>query len=109
MLTCMRTLFWTVILTFLLLTMWSLVIVELVHPMVQELVEDDPGCEAIAPWSLAFSSVMRSNLTLFQTIVAGDSWGRLAVPIIVAHPWTAFLFLSALLSIVFGVLNLIVA
>lgn len=109
MITCMRTLFWSFILTFLLLTMWSLMIVEFVHPLVHELVEDDPGCESMAAWSLAFSSVMRSNLTLFQTIVAGDSWGRVAVPIIVGHPWTALLFLPALITIVFGVLNLIVA
>ncbi|CAE8622844.1 unnamed protein product [Polarella glacialis] len=46
---------------------------------------------------------------MFQTIIAGDSWGELAVPVIEAHPWTAIIFIGSLLTLVFGVLNLIVA
>jgi len=49
---------------------------------------------------------MNSNLTFFQTIVAGDSWGKLAIPIIEANPWTAIIFVMSLLTMAFGVLNL---
>ncbi|CAE7662364.1 unnamed protein product, partial [Symbiodinium pilosum] len=46
---------------------------------------------------------------LFKTVVAGDSWGEIAVPVIQSHPETAFIFVGSSLTIVFGVLNLIVA
>ena len=52
---------------------------------------------------------MDANLLLFKTVIAGDSWGQLAVPVIRAYPYTALLFVGAYLTIVFGVLNLIVA
>ena len=55
------------------------------------------------------SEVMEANLLLFKTVIAGDSWGELAVPVIQAHPATAFIFIGSLLTLVFGVLNLIAA
>jgi hypothetical protein len=48
-------------------------------------------------------------LTLLETLVAGDSWGKLAVPIIDRYPWSVFLFGGALLSVNFVVFNLITA
>ena len=42
-------------------------------------------------------------------VIAGDSWGTIAVPVIEAYPGTAFIFVGSLLTLVFGVLNLIVA
>ncbi|CAK9024595.1 Calcium-dependent protein kinase 1 (PbCDPK1) [Durusdinium trenchii] len=61
----------------------------------------------------AMSSVMDANLLLFKTVIAGDSWGeipdeRIAVPVIQEHPATAVIFVGSLLTLVFGVLNLIV-
>lgn len=47
--------------------------------------------------------------TSARTVIAGDSWGEIAVPVIEAHPSTALIFVGAYLTIVFGVLNLIVA
>ena len=52
---------------------------------------------------------MTANLLLFKTVIAGDGWGEIAVPVIEAHPGTALIFMGAYLTIVFGVLNLIVA
>eukprot|EP00913_Durusdinium_trenchii_P014990 g14061.t1 len=43
------------------------------------------------------------------TVIAGDSWGLIAVPVIQEFPATAILFCGSLLTLVFGVLNLIVA
>lgn len=109
MLTCMRTLFWSFILTFLLMTTWSVVMVELVNPLMKDIVQDKAGCDDMVVWSRAYSTVMRSNLTLFQTMVVGDGWGRFAVPIIEAHPWTVVLFVPGFLVLVFCVLNLVIA
>jgi len=52
---------------------------------------------------------MNSNLLLFKTVIAGDSWGSLAVPVIENHPATAIIWVGSQLTLVFGVLNLIVA
>ena len=49
---------------------------------------------------------MRANLLLFKTVIAGDSWGQVAVPVIEAYPGTAVIFVGSLLSLVFGVLPL---
>lgn len=57
----------------------------------------------------SLSNVMNANLLLFKTVVAIDSWGRVAVPLIERNPFAAFIFCGSQLSIVFGVLNLIVA
>ena len=53
--------------------------------------------------------VMGANLLLFKTVIAGDSWGEIAVPVIEEYPATALIFMGSLLTLVFGVLNLIVA
>ena len=53
--------------------------------------------------------VMEANLLLFKTVIAGDSWGEIAVPMIEQYPATAVIFMGSLLTLVFGVLNLIVA
>jgi len=57
----------------------------------------------------ATSSVMRANLLLFKTVIAGDSWGQLAVPVIEYSPATMLIFCGSLMTVVFGVLNMIVA
>jgi Ca2+-binding EF-hand superfamily protein len=105
---CFRTLFWSFCLTFVVMTVWAHMAVVLIQPLVDDLAKkgqwDD--CEECLR---SFTSVMRANLTLFQTIVASDSWGKVAVPVIEAHPWTAFVFVGAWLTLIFGMLNLIVA
>jgi len=55
----------------------------------------------------AFSSVPHAILTFTMQIIAGDSWGTLTVPIIERHPWTGIIFFSLLVTINFGLLNLI--
>jgi len=55
------------------------------------------------------SKVMRANLLLFKTVIAGDSWGQVAVPVIEYSPTTAIIFCGSLMTLVFGVLNMIVA
>lgn len=40
----------------------------------------------------SLSNVMNANLLLFKTVVAIDSWGRVAVPLIERNPLAAFIF-----------------
>eukprot|EP00443_Scrippsiella_acuminata_P048943 CAMPEP_0115375282 /NCGR_PEP_ID=MMETSP0271-20121206/2382_1 /TAXON_ID=71861 /ORGANISM="Scrippsiella trochoidea, Strain CCMP3099" /LENGTH=313 /DNA_ID=CAMNT_0002798341 /DNA_START=38 /DNA_END=976 /DNA_ORIENTATION=- len=63
----------------------------------------------LRPVHESFSSVFMANLTFFQTVVAGDSWGFMAIPVIEEYPLSAVVFVGSLLTLVFGVLNLIVA
>jgi len=105
---CFKTLFWAVCLIFLMMTVWSTMAVELIHPLIQEIaltgVWDD--CQRCPR---AYSSVMQGNLSLFQNIVAEDDWGRMSLPVIEKYPWTAVIFVGSLITLVFGMLNLIVA
>ncbi|CAL1135785.1 unnamed protein product [Cladocopium goreaui] len=104
------TLVWSFVFCFVVMTVWAMLLVEIVNPLIQELLEKDPGifneCEHC---TRATSSVMKANLLLFKTVIAGDSWGRIAVPVIEAYPATAIIFVGSQLTLVFGVLNLIVA
>ena len=52
---------------------------------------------------------MDANLFLFQTVVVGDNWGEVALPVINNFPGSAALLIGAYLTIVFGLLNLIIA
>ncbi|CAE8615002.1 unnamed protein product [Polarella glacialis] len=105
---CIKMLFWSFVFCFMVMTCWSMIAVELLNPLVIKLANDGawPDCPQC---SQSFQTVMDANLTFFKTIVAGDSWGLIAMPMITANPWTAIIFVGSLLTIVFGVLNLIVA
>lgn len=104
---CLKTLFWAAGLVFLLLTMWSILSVEYMHPLIRELAEDGHynDCSFCAD---AFKDIMNANLTLFQ-IISGDGWGQLSRPLIANHPWTAVIIVCIIFTMVFGMLNLITA
>eukprot|EP00929_Paragymnodinium_shiwhaense_P033583 TRINITY_DN18411_c0_g3_i3.p1 TRINITY_DN18411_c0_g3~~TRINITY_DN18411_c0_g3_i3.p1 ORF type:complete len:712 (+),score=120.35 TRINITY_DN18411_c0_g3_i3:178-2313(+) len=106
--TCGRTMFWSFLMSFLVMSMWSVAAVELAYPVAQRLAEEGvwEDCERC---KRAFSSVTSANLTFFQTILAGDSWGLHTVPIIEAAPGTAVVFCGALLTLSFGIMQLITA
>ncbi|CAE7327902.1 Cacna1c, partial [Symbiodinium necroappetens] len=110
MATCLRTLAWSFLLCFVIMTIWAMLLVEIVYPIVQDMMtEGDATILDCAYCQISTSSVMEATLLLFKTVIAGDSWGRLAVPIIQRSPATAIIFVGSLLSLVFGVLNIIVA
>ncbi|CAK9023617.1 unnamed protein product [Durusdinium trenchii] len=103
-----RTLAWSFLFCFIAMTLWSMVAVELLHPIVQELSaegvwSDCEGCKE------SFATIMQSNLTFLKTMLAGDSWGEVAVPVMRKQPLTIIVFAGALVFIVYGILNLIVA
>jgi len=109
MATCLKALAWSFLFCFVIMTVWAMLMVEIVHPIIQQLHREKnifSDCEQCVQ---AASSVMHANLLLFKTVIAGDSWGTIAVPVIEEYPATAIIFMGSLLTIVFGVLNLIVA
>jgi len=99
-----KAIFFGTLLLLLMLVCWSIVLVEFVHP-VNSLI-DYGDCERCPR---GFHSVMESSLTLFQTIIAGDSWGTLGLPVIDADPWTALIMVGIVLSVSLGCMNLILA
>mmetsp|Transcript_36812 Transcript_36812/g.85042 ORF Transcript_36812/g.85042 Transcript_36812/m.85042 type:complete len:709 (-) Transcript_36812:130-2256(-) len=107
MATCMKALAWSFLICFAVMTFWAMLMVEIVHPIIKlkgsEFFDDCEQCMR------ATSSVMDANLLLFKTVIAGDSWGQIAVPVIEENPETAIIFVGSQLTLVFGVLNLIVA
>lgn len=108
MASCFRTLFWSFLLCFLVMSLWSIVAVELLSDIVQEMHDDGVWADC-AVCGRYLTSVMHCNLFFFQTIIAGDSWGVMSVPVVERHPWSMIIFGGALLTIVFGVLQLVVA
>eukprot|EP00435_Cladocopium_sp_Y103_P018509 s3024_g4.t1 len=109
MATCFRTLLWSFLLCFIVMTVWAMLMVEMIYPSVTQMVATNGALSGCHQCGRAMSSVMDANLLLFRTVIAGDSWGEIAVPVIQEHPETAIVFVGSLLSLVFGVLNLIVA
>ena len=87
-----KELFWSFVFCFVFMSMWAVLFVELVHPLVQEL--------AIAgSWdgqeNKAVSSVMNANLHLFKTAVVADAWADLVVPVIERYPPAALIFIGS--------------
>jgi len=106
MTSCLRTLGWALVFGFLLMTFWSMAVVEFIHP----LMKDMPGAWDDCPECLeATSTVMRTNFLLFKTVVVGDEFGSIADPVINMHPWAVLIFVGAQVTIVFCLLNIIVA
>lgn len=109
MATCFRTLLWSFLLCFVVMTVWAMLMVELIYPALLDMNRLEGTFEDCGYCQRAMSTVMDANLLLFQTVIAGDSWGKIAIPVIQRHPATAIIFVGSLLTLVFGVLNLIVA
>ena len=78
------------------MTVWAMLIVEWVYPRVQSLHDNEGLFEDCEQCVRATSSVMNANLLLFKTVIAGDSWGLIAVPVIEHYPATALLFMGSL-------------
>lgn len=110
MASCVRTLLWAFLLCFFVMTLWSILAVETLNDAVKDLAAGNPelwlDCNRC---KRSFSSVWDANWTFFQTIVAGDSWGQVALPLIEKHSWAAPILVGALCTIVFGTLNMITA
>ncbi|CAE7193324.1 SMC3 [Symbiodinium sp. CCMP2592] len=85
---------------------WAIVSVEVLHPW-NVLIEYDaascPRCQR------GFESVQMAALTIFQQIVAGDSWGEISLPLAEQYPFTIPILFLSVMTISLGVMNLILA
>lgn len=83
---------------------WSIVVVELLHPIISGM--EFPSCSSC---DMAFNGVYSAALTIFSTVVAGDSWGLISIPLAKAEPWTMIILFFIIMTVSIGVLNLILA
>lgn len=104
----MKAIFWGLILLMFCLLIWAVIGVQFVHGVNRKVAEsgfyERQGCER-CPY--AFSSVYQSLLTLFQQVVAGDSWAQMTLPIIEESALTVFFFMGVFVTIGMAVMNLI--
>eukprot|EP00439_Symbiodinium_sp_Y106_P047516 s3195_g6.t1 len=101
---------WAAVLILLILLIWGIMAVEMVHPLNQIIVSDNPDLYGdCTRCPRAFETVHASVLTFAQQIVAGDSWGRVTIPIMEEYPWTAPYFIMVFVTIDLGLLNLILS
>ncbi|CAJ1405572.1 unnamed protein product [Effrenium voratum] len=99
---------WAAVLLLLMLLIWGIVAVEMIHPLNQEIALTGiyHDCERCPR---AFQTVWASVLTFSQQIVAGDSWGKVTIPIMEEHPLVVPFFLMVFVTIDLGLLNLILS
>jgi len=101
----MMAMFWGSFMITCLLLVFALLAVELVHPeniKIQHIMKD-PSCIH------AYSSVWRSMLTFFQTIVAGDSWGHCSLDLIHENKLMLIPLALAFVFVQLGSMNLILS
>ena len=86
----------------------GIIAVEFVHPKSTELAAQGvyADCERC---HRAFQTVWFSAITFWQQIVAGDSWGRITIPIMETYPETIPYFAMVFITIDLGLLNLILS
>eukprot|EP00747_Dinoflagellata_sp_TGD_P073973 gnl/TRDRNA2_/TRDRNA2_158136_c1_seq1.p1 gnl/TRDRNA2_/TRDRNA2_158136_c1~~gnl/TRDRNA2_/TRDRNA2_158136_c1_seq1.p1 ORF type:complete len:797 (-),score=127.62 gnl/TRDRNA2_/TRDRNA2_158136_c1_seq1:60-2189(-) len=107
----LKTMFWACVLLVLILCIVSILAVDFLHPLALrvangefELFEDAcPRCDRM------FSSVWNSTITFFQTVIMGDAWGEVTLPLIDADPASAIFLLPLVIAMSLGFSNLIVA
>ncbi|CAE7945138.1 unnamed protein product, partial [Symbiodinium sp. KB8] len=77
-----KAIFFGSLMLFFVLVIWAVISVELLHPKVSAMkvgIEFPNPCDRCTE---SFQSVFDAGLTLFQQIVAGDSWGLVSIPLI---------------------------
>jgi len=104
----LRALVFAVVLLFSVLSLFSMLAVDLIYPVTKKLAEEGhyDGCERC---ERAFSSIMSSNLTFLSTIIAGDGWGWLSIPIMEEDSSTIPILLGVFLTVELALMNVITA
>jgi len=105
----MKAIAWAGLLIALFLLVWAIVAVEILHPLNEVIAQTSNTYEDCARCPRAFASVGEALLTFIQQIIAGDSWGLTSLPLMEKHPWTSMIFLSVLVSVHLGLMNLVTA
>jgi len=90
-----------------LLLISAILAVEFIHPVSNRL-DPDRYPQAVDCQDV-FKSVFFAAIQLFQTLVAGDSWGACTVPIVMESWPTFIIFAGALVTVQLGFTNLILS
>jgi len=99
-----RTVCWGLVLLLGVLIVFALVAVQLIHPIAKRVYwYNCSRCEH------AYRNVWEASITIIQTIIAGDSWGQVTLPIVDEAPLTIVFFMLVLVTISLLVINLILA
>eukprot|EP00927_Polykrikos_kofoidii_P080257 TRINITY_DN7712_c0_g3_i1.p1 TRINITY_DN7712_c0_g3~~TRINITY_DN7712_c0_g3_i1.p1 ORF type:complete len:700 (+),score=104.46 TRINITY_DN7712_c0_g3_i1:157-2100(+) len=100
----MMAMLWGFVMIVMLLLVFAILSVELLHDKQSNIpYQDGTWCAE------AFTSVFQVFLMLFQNLVAGDSWGQCALPVILTYPYMFFVFSGALVCVQLGFTNLILS
>merc|ERR1712176_676608 len=104
----MKAICWTSLVLFILLTIFSMFAVEIIHPLNLQVADTGvySGCNYC---ETAFETVFQANLFWFQTVVAGDSWGMVIIPVIKMFPATILYFVPVTIAISMGLMNLVLS
>merc|ERR1719217_380721 len=94
---------WGLVMVVLLLFMFAILSVELIYPISVSMHDLDEFCPE---W---YGRIWYCMIMFFQGLVAGDSWGRCAMPVIREAWWTVFIFGGAFACVTLGFMNLILA
>jgi len=108
MASAMRTIVWAAVLIGMVIALFSVIAVELIHPLNRQIAAtgEYDDCQRCPQ---AYSSVGSAFMTIVTSILAGDSWGRISIPIMEKYPASIPFFIAVLFSINLGLLNLILA
>mmetsp|Transcript_60204 Transcript_60204/g.135494 ORF Transcript_60204/g.135494 Transcript_60204/m.135494 type:complete len:654 (-) Transcript_60204:69-2030(-) len=104
MFAAMKAMSWAVVLILIALLLFSIVSVDILHPLTQNLRDDFP--ELCTRCDTAFSSVFEAFWSWFLLIFAQQLWIDMATTMVDAYPATQFFFLIVFFTINLGVLNL---
>lgn len=103
---CVRTVTYAFVLCFFVMTMWSILAVEVLNDTYSQF-DFDANCPRC---HRAFSDIWSSNWTWMATMVVRDScWGGYFVPILEEHFWVASIVIGLMATVSFGVLTIIPA
>lgn len=100
---------WGTILLVTVLLIWSVIAVQFIHPLNQEVAKTTIEYDQCPRCPHAYESTFQAFLTLCTQIVAGDSWGRETVPVIELYPATALFFFGVFITVGMALLNLMLA
>lgn len=105
----LRSIFVSTIVIFALLTIWSILAVEFIQPINLDVARTTDKYKDCERCERAFQTVLDANLTFFQQLITGDSWGQVTIPVIEQNPWTVIFFVTVQVSISIGLMNLLLA
>jgi len=104
-----RATMWGCVFVFITILTWSILATQIIHPLTQEVVQAGGYSSSCSRCPRAWESVWESALSITQTVLVGDGWGDLIVPIISYYPITIVFFVSTISTTQLLILNLILA